>query len=80
MRPGPLIERAFQTMGTEIRVLVGPSVEEAGQSPELAAVETQAQLVDFDRRLSRFGPTASCRCSTPIPARRSRPRPCCARR
>jgi thiamine biosynthesis lipoprotein len=51
-----VIERSFQTMGTEVRLLIGPSGDEGNPSPEVAAIETQAQLVDFDRRLSRFRP------------------------
>lgn len=51
-----VIERSFQTMGTEVRLLIGPSGDEGRPSPEVAAIETQAQLVDFDRRLSRFRP------------------------
>jgi FAD:protein FMN transferase len=43
-------------MGTEIRVFVGSRLDAAASSPDLAAIEIQAQLVDFDRRLSRFRP------------------------
>ncbi len=43
-------------MGTEVRVFVGSRLDPSTSSPDLATIEIQAQLLDFDRRLSRFRP------------------------
>lgn len=41
-------------MGTEIRLYVGDPLEPGLADPELAAIEAEAELRDFDARLSRF--------------------------
>ena len=60
-------ERAFRAMGTEIRVIVEGS---GAREPGIAAVEVEALIHDFDRRLSRFRPDSElCRLNRdPAPA------------
>lgn len=41
-------------MGTELRVLVGSPSKDGIPDPLIAAISAEAQLLDFDRRLSRF--------------------------
>lgn len=43
-------------MGTEIRVLVGARISDADPDPGVIASSVEEQLIDFDRRLSRFRP------------------------
>ncbi len=49
-----MLERSFRTMGTEISVLIGPPLDRGlpSEGSTLAAVEQE--LLDFNRRLSRF--------------------------
>ena len=49
-----MIERAFHAMGTELHVYVGEATESEMLDPMIAAISAEAQLIDFDRRLSRF--------------------------
>ena len=41
-------------MGTELHVYVGEATESEMPDPMIAAISAEAQLIDFDRRLSRF--------------------------
>ncbi len=56
MSGSPLLERRFRTMGTEVRVLIGGPVDAGLADPEAMAAEVERELLDFDRRLSRFRP------------------------
>ncbi len=51
-----MLERSFRTMGTEIRAYVGPPLDPAlpGEAAVLESIEQE--LLDFNRRLSRFLP------------------------
>jgi FAD:protein FMN transferase len=49
-----VIERAFHAMGTELHVYVGEATDRELPHPTIAAISAEAQLIDFDRRLSRF--------------------------
>ena len=51
-----MIERRVHTMGTEVRVFVGPASRPGVDGPEAAAARAEAELRDFDARLSRFRP------------------------
>jgi FAD:protein FMN transferase len=46
----------FHCMGSDIRLLVGPSLLGGDPPPELAAARERAYVEDFARRLSRFRP------------------------
>jgi FAD:protein FMN transferase len=49
-------ERSFDLLGSHVRLLVGPAANPDGNDPRLAALETEAFLRTFHRRLTRFVP------------------------
>jgi thiamine biosynthesis lipoprotein len=49
-------ERVFRAMGTRIRVLVDSQPDPALPDPLVTMISIEAQLLDFERRLSRFRP------------------------
>ena len=51
-----MLERSLRTMGTEIRVLVGPPLDPALPGEEAVLATVERELLDFNRRLSRFLP------------------------
>ena len=51
-----LIERHFHAMGTEAGVLIGAPHDERLPGAEPMAEAVESELIDFDRRLSRFRP------------------------
>ena len=51
-----LIERHFHAMGTEVGVLIGAPHDERLPGAESMAEAIESELIDFDRRLSRFRP------------------------
>ena len=51
-----MIEHRFHTMGTEVRLYVGPALGEGQPDQECAAAEVEADMGEFDRCLSRFRP------------------------
>ncbi len=51
-----VVERSFHAMGTEIRVLVGPRINDGDPEPAAIAASIEEQLTEFDHRLSRFRP------------------------
>ncbi len=47
-------DTAFHTMGSDIRLLIGPPLARGGPSPAALAAEARVYVEDFARRLSRF--------------------------
>jgi thiamine biosynthesis lipoprotein len=47
-------ERAFELLGSEVRLLVGPSASKGEPPPEVAALRVEAFLRSYHRRLTRF--------------------------
>jgi thiamine biosynthesis lipoprotein len=49
-------ERTVEIFGSEVRILIGPPVTPDASPPQLAALELEAFLRGFHRRLTRFDP------------------------
>ena len=49
-------DQTFDAMGSKIRILVGPPVDEGLGTPQEAGQKARDFILDFDRRLSRFRP------------------------
>jgi len=61
MRPDPRtgeLERSFDLLGSRIRLLVGGAASGDGADARLAALEVEALLRGFHRRLTRFDPNS----------------------
>ena len=51
-----LVDRAFELMGTHIRILIGAPSSGAGETAEAAADQVEALLNDYNETMSRFRP------------------------
>jgi thiamine biosynthesis lipoprotein len=51
-------ERSFDLLGSRVRLLVGPPADADGNDARLAALEAEAFLRSFHRRLTRFDPAS----------------------
>lgn len=51
-----MVERSFRTMGTEVRVLIGRRLDDSLPDPGEIGAMVENDLLDFDRRMSRFRP------------------------
>lgn len=50
------LDYTFHSMGSDVRLLIGPPLTPSGPAPEAAAENARAFVLDFAHRLSRFVP------------------------
>jgi FAD:protein FMN transferase len=50
------LDYTFHSMGSDVRLLIGPPLTRSGTTPEAAAENARAFVLDFAHRLSRFVP------------------------